>query len=239
MARSTWVAVAGAAAIGSALLLSAAPPARAQPAEVTAEPSGSVNLSQRGIPAEASAENGVLARERALAAGRRIAWERLLAEAGQPGSTLSDRQIEEMVSSIVIEQERTAPTRYSGRITVNFNPGRVRSALGGRGMGGTAPIAGGAGMGPAAAGPASNWVEAVATYRSMAEWLELQRRLKAAAPVASVNILGIAVDEARLRVGLRAPPQVAAADLANLGVALAPVGTAGGQAWRVGLAGGG
>jgi hypothetical protein len=76
----------------------------------------------------------------------------------------------------------------------------------------------------------------------MAEWLELQRRLKAAAPVASVSILGIAVDAARLRVGLRVAPQVAAADLAGLGVALAPGGVAGadaGAAWRVGLAGGG
>ncbi|GGC31712.1 hypothetical protein GCM10011504_07440 [Siccirubricoccus deserti] len=241
MARSTWVALAGAAAIGTALLLTAAAPAGAQSFEAAAEPTGGINLTQRGIPAEASAENGVLARERALAAGRRIAWERLLAEAGQPGTSLSDQQIEEMVSSIVIEQERTAPTRYSGRITVNFSASRVRSALG-RGSAGVAPIAG-AGAAPAPAGPASNWVEAVATYHSMAEWLELHRRLKAAGPVASVSILGIAVDAARLRVGLRAPPQVAAADLAGLGVTLAPGGAAAGPnagpAWRVGLAGGG
>ncbi|WP_343898033.1 hypothetical protein, partial [Craurococcus roseus] len=90
--------------------------------------------------------------------------------------------------------------------------------------------------------PASNWVEAVATYRSLGEWLELRRRLTGAAPVASVDIVGIAVDAARLRIGLRAPAPAAADELAALGIALAPVrgGAApAGETWRVGLAGGG
>jgi len=147
-------------------------------AEAPADTRG--GMIQRGVPAEATAENGVLAREKALAAGRRIAWERMLAETGQPGGNISDRQIEDMVSSIVIEQERTGPTRYSGRITVNFNPSRVRQAIGG---GGAAPIAGNAETtGRILAGPASQWVEAIATYHSLGEWLELQRRLKAAKP---------------------------------------------------------
>ncbi|WP_343898032.1 hypothetical protein, partial [Craurococcus roseus] len=113
----------------------AAPPALAQFAapDQTAMSAGAPNLTQRGIPAEATAENGVLAREKALASGRRLAWEKLAAEAGAPAGNLSDSRIEGMVSSIVIEQERTSPTRYTGRITVNFDPGRVRSALGSRG----------------------------------------------------------------------------------------------------------
>ena len=109
-------------------------------AAATEPPAASLNLTQRGIPAEASAENGVLAKEQALAAGRRAAWAKLLAEAGTTGPNLSDKQIDDMVSSIVIEQERISPTRYTGRITVNFSANRVRSALGGR-VPGLAPAA--------------------------------------------------------------------------------------------------
>jgi hypothetical protein len=238
-------------ATAAALLLAplgvALPPAPAG-AQLMAPPpvasDGMLNTTITGVPAEATAENGVLARERALAAGRRLAWERLVAEAGAPPTPLSDGTIENMVSSIVIEQERTTPTRYSGRITVNFNPARVRSQLAGR-VPGLAPAAPGEappGTFATAAAPASSWVEAVATYRSLAEWLELRRRLRGAAPVASVEIQGISVEAARLRLGLRAPAPVAAEDLAGLGVALVPAapGTAGpGESWRLGLAGGG
>jgi hypothetical protein len=198
-----------------------------------------VNPTQRGVPAEATAENGVLARDKALASGRRAAWQRLLAEAGVSGPTLSDSQIEDMVSSIVIEEERTSPTRYSGRITVNFNANRVRGALGSR-VPGLVPAAAAAPGAPAAGLPASNWLEAVATYRSMAEWLDLMRRLKGAGPVASVDIQAIAVDAARIRLGLRAPTETVVGDLAGRGIQLVPaVGTRPGEAWRVGLAGGG
>ena len=243
-------------ATAAALLLlpvAAAAPAAAQflpaepPASAAAAPAGP-NLTQRGIPAEATAENGVLARERALASGRRLAWEKLAAEAGASPGSLSDSRIESMVASIVIEQERITPTRYSGRITVNFDPGRVRSALGR--SGGAVAGGGGGGEGTTAAlpsvaapqgPPASNWVEAVATYRSLGEWIELKRRLAGAGPVASVDVVGIAVDAARLRLGLRAPAQAAAGDLAALGIAMVPVrgGAAPGETWRVGLAGGG
>jgi hypothetical protein len=215
------------------------PPLAGEPAPAAAEPAAaSLSFTQRGVPAEASAENGVLAKERALAAGRRAAWAKLLAEAGTTGPNLSDQQIDDMVSSIVIEEERTSPTRYSGRITVNFNPNRVRSQLGGR-VPGLAPAAA-APAAPAAAGPASNWVDAVATYRSMAEWLDLVRRLKGAGQVASVDIQAIAVDAARVRLGLRGPTETVIGDLAGLGIALVPaVGARPGETWRVGLAGGG
>ncbi|WP_236037699.1 hypothetical protein [Belnapia arida] len=220
---------------GAALALAATlatPLALAQtgalPPVATTPDASALNLTQRGIPAEASAENGVLARERALAAGRRTAWERALSEAGLPPVNLSDGRLEDMVRSIVIEQERTAPTRYAGRITVVFDPNRVRSALGG-----SASVPGASPPPVAAGAPASNWIEARAIYRSMGEWLELQRRLRGAPPVASVDIQAIAVDAARLRLGLRAPPPEAAALLAALGIALEQAGSA----WRLGLAG--
>ena len=239
-----------AAATAAAVALSlAAAPASAQffPPEQPAASAAGPNLAQRGIPAEATAENGVLARERALASGRRLAWERLASEAGASPGALSDSRIEAMVSSIVIEQERVTPTRYSGRITVNFDPNRVRAALGSRG-GATVrtepvpaerePTSQSAASSPGPA--ASTWVEAVATYRSLNEWIELRRRLAGAGPVASVDVIGIAVDAARVRIGLRAPAQAAAGDLAALGIAMVPVrGAAPGETWRVGLAGGG
>ncbi len=234
-------------------LLAAAPPAGAQtaeepPAPAAPAPVAVLNPVQQNVPAEATAENAVLARERALAAGRRTAWDRLAAEAGVPGRiALSDAQIERMVTSMVIEQERITPTRYAARITVNFNPSRAREALGAR-----APAAAGGGWGGSGEGaseaiarpaPASTWVDAVATYSSMGEWLELRRRLAEAPPVASVTVQGIAVDAARLRLGLRTPAPMAAEAMAGLGLALLPPpgapGVEGGSAsagWRLGLA---
>lgn len=227
--------------LAALLLLPALPRAEAQmlPPPIAAPPSlPALSFTQSGVPAEATAEDGVRARERALASGRRLAWQRLTTEAGLPGLPLGDAQIEEMVSSIVIEEERIAPTRYTGRITVNFDPSRVRAALAGRVPGIAPPPP------PAPSGPASTWVEAVATFRSMGEWLELRRRLMAAPPVASVAVQGIAADSARLRLGLRVPPPVAAEELAMLGVVLAPYaapapGAAPGlqESWYVGLAG--
>lgn len=238
-------------ALGLALLLAAAPVAAQTGAEdpglPPAQAPASLNpFSQTGVPAEATAENGVLARERALAAGRRTAWARLSAELGLASPpAVSDSQLEAMVSSIVIEQERVTPTRYTGRITVNFNPSRARSA-GARaaappGEAGAAPAPAPEGEAPRPTGPASTWLEAVATYRSMEEWLELQRRLRTAGAVASVQVQAIAVDRARVRLGLRSPGPVAAGELAGMGVALVPTAPVQGLAdsWRVGLAGGG
>lgn len=213
--------------------LSAAPAAPATPA--------AISFTQRGVPAEATAENGVVARERALANGRRAAWERIASAAGVTRS-LSDAQIESMVSSIIIEEERTSPTRYTGRITVNFNPSRARSYTGGSGVAeGGGGSGGGSTSGEGTAGrpqgplPAASTVEMVALYGSLNEWLELRRRLAGAA--ARLDIVAISTDRARLRVGLRSPPGVAAQELAVQGITMTPGSGAPGDAWRVGLAG--
>ena len=115
-----------AAAILATVMLALAMPAA--PRAQDAPPA--ISFSQRGVPAEASAANGVIARERAFVAGRRVAWERIASAAGVTRS-LSDQQIEAMVTSIIIEEERSTPTRYTGRITVNFDPGQVRALAGG------------------------------------------------------------------------------------------------------------
>ncbi|NDG49906.1 MAG: hypothetical protein EBY30_12930, partial [Rhodospirillales bacterium] len=76
---------------------------------------------QSGIVVEATAADAVQARDRALAQGRREAYSRMSAATGAPGATASDAQIEAMIASIIIEQERVTSTRYTGRITVVFN----------------------------------------------------------------------------------------------------------------------
>ncbi|MDB5380955.1 MAG: hypothetical protein JWO26_587 [Rhodospirillales bacterium] len=196
-----------------AMLILLALPAQAEQAE----------YSQRGVPAEATAENGVVARDRALASARRIAWGRVAGDSA--ARNLSDGQIEALVESIVIEEERTGPTRYTGVVTVNFRRSGSAAVL--------------SGVDPATAlAPRSTatvaTVEAVALYGGMTEWLELRRRLAAAPEVARIDVVAIAVDRARLRIALRAAPPAAAEGLAAAGIVLAPQSGAP-EAWRVGL----
>ncbi|NMJ40383.1 hypothetical protein GWK16_03965 [Roseomonas sp. JC162] len=214
-------------------------------APVTAAPAAApaaISYVQRGVPAEATAENGVIARERAFVAGRRAAWDRIASAAGVTRQ-LSDAQIESMVASIIIEEERTSPTRYAGRITVNFVPSRVRAITGsavadGGGTPGPAPAGtapdGDAPPRPAAPVPVASTVEAVALYGSLNEWLELRRRLRGQA---RIEVTAISTDRARLRLGLRTAPGVAAQELAQQGITLVPGSGAPGDAWRVALAG--
>ncbi len=188
-------------------------PAQAQQAE----------FSQRGIPAEATAENGVVARDRALASARRIAWGRVAGDNAARG--LSDAQIEALVESIVIEEERTGPTRYAGVVTVNFRRTGTAAVL--------------SGVDPATALAPRNMatvatVEAVARYAGMTEWLEIRRRLAASPEVARIDVVAISLDRARLRIALRAAPPAAAEALATGGIVLAPQAGAA-DAWRVGL----
>jgi hypothetical protein len=205
----------------------AATPAPAQPVNEDAAPAviGELVFSQ----------TAVRARDDAFAAARRAAWDRMLADAALPPRAVSPAQLERLVSSIVIEQERVTPTRYSGRLTVNFAPGTVRATLGPAASAGGAETAASAPMpGP---GPTVASIDATALYAGLAEWLELRRRLQGTAAVANLQILGIAVDAARLRLALRQAPAEAAATLAGLGVALVPEPRQP-NAWRVRLAGG-
>jgi len=183
------------------------------------------NLVERGVPAEAVAENAVLARERALAAGQREAYRRIAARAGLP-PTLSDAEIDALVESLTIEEERSTRTGYSARITVVFSG----AAIAARGRGEAPPPPGG-GVG----GPAAAVIEAAAAYATFPEWIELRRRLAAHPQVARVEILAIATDGARLRLSLRAAPEAAAEALAGSGLALQPAEGRQGIAWRVGL----
>ena len=211
---------------------------------------------QRGVPAEATAANAVLARERAIANAQRLAYQRYAAATGaNPGASAA--QIESLVTSMVVESERSTLNGYSGRYTIRFRGAGSSSAGvavggGGNAGGGTAP-----GLAPPQPPaslppgtppilPLAAYLDAATGFRSMEEWLALRRRLLAQPSVGSVEVLAISVEGARLRIGLRGTPASAAGELASGGIVLAPAATgangmpAPGNApgWRVGLAGG-
>jgi hypothetical protein len=191
-------------------------------------------LVQRGVPAEATAENAVLARDRAHASARRIAWQRLMEQTGAAGgATPPDSQLENMVAALIVEEERTTPTRYSGRLTVQFNPGLVASTTG-RSF--TPPAgAGGGGLALNIPMAAQSFMEASSRHVSLSEWLELRRRLRASGSVASMEIISLSMDAARFRLGLRQPAPEAAAALGGVGLVI----TENGASWQVALGGGG
>ena len=207
-------------------------------------------FTQRGVTVETTAENAVVARTQALATAQRQAYAKMASELGFSRSA-SDSQIEGMVDSIIVEQERATRTGYSGRLTVNFNPRRVASFAGiSAGSAGSAQASSSGGGSASGSGsdaappvvppglaarnglantnmafnPASAFIETVAQFGGMAEWLDLRRRLLGNPEIVSVDIVSIAVDGARLRLGLRSAPAVAAQALASQGVTLQQTG---------------
>lgn len=184
-------------------------------------------LIQRGVPAEATAENAVQARERAHAAARRTAWQRLAAATGATQNP-SDSQLESMVSALIVEEERITGTRYVGRLTVQFASGTAGLARSG-GSGGGVNIPGA----PAPVAPVLASVGAATRFGSLAEWLEIRRRLMAAEGIANVEIVAISLDAARLRLALRNRAEDAQGALLAAGIR---VDSSGGPDWRIGLA---
>ncbi|MFN9091064.1 MAG: hypothetical protein ACK5V0_06070, partial [Alphaproteobacteria bacterium] len=194
-------------------------------------------LTQRGVPAEATAENGVVAQERAFAAGRRTAWDRIQGMVNAPRRP-TDAELDRMVRSIVIEQETTGPQRYSGRLTIQFDAEAVQSFVEGSEIraatlpSGTAPEA------PISVTPATPimvTLDAVARYGSLNEWLEIRRRLAIAG--ARLDVVGITTDRARVQLGLRVPIGMATETFAQNGLSLARGTGAPNDQWRLGLAG--
>ncbi|MGG5823176.1 hypothetical protein [Falsiroseomonas sp. HW251] len=211
-------ALAGAALAG--LLLLALP--RAALAQAT--PEGNP-LVQRDVPAEATAENAVVARDRALVAGQRIAYQRMAVQLGLP-QNVSDSQVEAMVSSLVIESERVTARGYAARITVNFRqPGSARAPM--LAPDGAPPVGGGA-------SPSSSTIVAVASYRSFGEYAALVRGLSHSRAIARAEVISISGDRARIRLGLRRDAGEAASELAEQGVLLLPsVSDAEPREWRL------
>jgi hypothetical protein len=188
-------------------------------------------LVQRHVPAEATAANAVAARDQAHASARRIAFQRMAEALGGNIAAPSDAQLDRMVAALIVENERTTPTRYTGLLTVQFSPGQM-SALTGRSFAGT----GGTnepGMALNIPMAAQAFVDASTEFSSFQEWLELQRRLRTSNSVASVVIVAISPDTARIRIGLRQQRNEASASLNAAGIAITPEGSG----WRVRLNG--
>nr|WP_314074497.1 hypothetical protein [uncultured Roseococcus sp.] len=190
-------------------------------------------LVQRGVPAEAAAGNAVAARDQAYANARRLAFQRMAEALGGNIQTPSDAQLERMVAAMIVEDERTSSTRYTGHLTVQFSPAQV-SALTGRSFAGTGGAGAAGGMALNIPMAAQAHIEASTQFNSFQEWLELRRRLRASNSVASIDVVAISPDAARMRLGLRQPPNEAAAALGAAGVAVSQDG----GRWQLGLGGG-
>lgn len=89
-----------------------------------------------GVPADATAANAAQAQATALANAQRIGFERLvrrvtpqeeLTRIGQPAVT--PQQLDTLVNSVDVEDERRSSTRYIGRVTVRFDQTGVRTLL--------------------------------------------------------------------------------------------------------------
>jgi hypothetical protein len=219
-----------AAAFASFWLVFASLPALAQFSDMGA-------LTQRGVPAQATAENGVVAQERAFAAGRRAAWDRIQGMVNAPRRP-TDAELDRMVRSIVIEQETTGPQRYTGRMTIQFDAEAVQSfAEGGEVRAATLPsgIASEAPANVTPPTPVLASLEATARYGSFNEWVEIRRRVVAAG--AKLDVMAITTDRAHLNLGLRVPVGAAQELFAQSGLQLVPGTGARNDQWRLGLAG--
>lgn len=166
----------------------------------------------RGVAAEATAETATAARERAIAAALRNAWGALVAREA-PGAEarlggLGAEEIERLVESFEVENERVGPTRYAATLAVHFRPAAVRPLLA------TAP----------ARAPAGR-VEVVAPLSGLNDWVELRRRLANAPAVTGVEVLALSRREARLALSLPGGQAGASAlEAAGLRLANGPAG---------------
>lgn len=161
----------------------------------------------RGVAAEATAENATAARERAIAGGLRSAWATLVAREA-PGdqarlAAISAGEIERLVESYEVGDERVGPTRYAATLTVLFRPEPVRALLAAR----------------PSAGPAGR-IEVTAPLSGVNDWVEIRRRLSGAPAVSGVEIIALSRREARLALTVSGGDQAAAAALAAAGLRL-------------------
>jgi hypothetical protein len=178
-----------------------------------------------------------VAQERAFAAGRRSAWDRIQGMVNAPRRP-TDAELDRMVRSIVIEQETTGPQRYSGRLTIQFDADAVQSFSEGAEVRAATLPSGTASESPISMTPATpilGSLEATARYASLNEWLEIRRRVVAAG--ARLDVMAITIDRAYLNIGLRVPIGIAPETFGQHGLQLTRGSGAQNDQWRLGLAG--
>ncbi|WP_291297098.1 hypothetical protein [Elioraea sp.] len=161
----------------------------------------------RGIAAEAAAETATAARERAIAGGLRSAWAALLAREA-PGEqarlgAISAEELERLVESYEVENERVGAQRYAATLTVAFRPEPVRRLLAAR----------------PASGP-SGRIEVTAPLNGLSDWVAIRQRLAGSPAIRGYEVLALSRREARLALTLPGGQAEAAAALASAGLAL-------------------
>lgn len=94
-----------------------------------------------GVPADATAENSAQAQALALQSAQRIGFDRLVRRLTLPdelqrlGAPQPDQtQLEALVSSVDVNDERRSGTRYIARVTLRFDPAGMRAVLRNRGL---------------------------------------------------------------------------------------------------------
>lgn len=112
--------------------LAASAPAEAQ--GVRPERRAANPFTVSGVPVDASAESAAAARPIAIAEGQRRAFTQLLRRLTLPEDhgrlpRPSEAVLNQSVAGFEIDEERTSPTRYIGRITVSFYPDMIRRLL--------------------------------------------------------------------------------------------------------------
>ncbi|HEU0118258.1 MAG TPA: DUF2066 domain-containing protein, partial [Alphaproteobacteria bacterium] len=102
-------------------------------AQMAAPDNDSNVFSVADVAVDATADNGVHARDLAIAQAQRAAFDQLLDRLGADSSMekkLSDDDIATLVQNFEVQSERTSATRYIGTYTVQFRPTAVRDYLG-------------------------------------------------------------------------------------------------------------
>lgn len=104
------------------------------PTAASAQAADASLYSVPGVEVDATAESATLARDRALAGGRPEAWQRLFRRITPPSvwdqqPDPAPQQLERMILSMGIANERRSTTRYLAEVTYNFNPAEVGNLL--------------------------------------------------------------------------------------------------------------
>lgn len=111
-------------------LLAAILVALSAPGTAVAQPSDLWTVSN--VPVDATGNSPSAAKDAALAQGRQKAWAevfRRITPAGEKAPPLTDQDLEPMVKSFDIANEKHSSTRYLATVTYVFNPAAVRTAL--------------------------------------------------------------------------------------------------------------
>ena len=93
-----------------------------------------------GVEVDMTAETAAEAKKLAITDANVKAFSMLAQRVGADEAALAEvakipaKQIDAMLNSLSIEEERTGPGRYIGKLTVRFLPGRAKTVLNGLGV---------------------------------------------------------------------------------------------------------